>query len=94
MAGFAFLFFSMATTVLVFSATILVNIKLDNSKWTSSLTYCAAFFPVSIFAMMQFPLYVAMKRCVVTVFRKLKKIVPRFLLNLIERSKRNRLWDI
>jgi hypothetical protein len=94
MAGFAFLFLSMATTVLVFSATILVNIKLDNSKWTSSLTYCAAFFPVSIFAMMQFPLYVAMKGCVVTVFRKLKKIVPRFLLNLIKRSKRNRLWDI
>ncbi|CAL5183651.1 unnamed protein product [Lathyrus oleraceus] len=94
MAGFAFLFFSMATTMLVFSATILVNIKLDKSKWTSSLTYCAAFFPVSIFAMMQFPLYVAMKGCVATLLRRLKKLVPRFLLNLVKRSKRNRLWDI
>ncbi|XP_004486279.4 uncharacterized protein [Cicer arietinum] len=94
MAGFAFLFFSMATTMLVFSATILVNIKLDKNKWTTSLTYTAAFFPVSIFAMMQFPLYVAGKECVVTILRRLKKIVPRFFLNLIKRRKRNRLWDI
>ncbi|KAL5096951.1 hypothetical protein RYX36_001278 [Vicia faba] len=94
MAGFSFLFFSMATTMLVFSATILVNIKLDKSKWTSSLTYCAAFFPVSIFAMMQFPLYVAMKGCFAALLRRLKKLVPRFLLNLVKRSKRNKLWDI
>jgi len=56
MAGFALLFFSMATTILVFTTTILVNIKLEKSKWNS--TYSAAFFPVSIFAMMQFNLYV------------------------------------
>lgn len=74
MAGFAFLFFSMATTILVFTATILVNIKLDKSKWNSS--YSAAFFPVSIFAMMQFTLYVAMKGCLMALLRSLKKIVP------------------
>lgn len=94
MAGFALLFFSMATTMLVFSATILVNIKLEKNRWTSSLTYAAAFFPVSIFAMMQFPLYVAMKGCVISLLGKLKKIAPRFFLKLIKRSQRNRLWDI
>jgi len=56
MAGFALLFFSMATTILVFTTTILVNIKLDKSKWNSS--YSATFFLVSIFAMMQFNLYI------------------------------------
>ncbi|KAJ1402202.1 PGG domain [Sesbania bispinosa] len=93
MAGFALLFFSMATTMLSFSATVLINIKLEKNKWTSSVTYTAAFFPVSIFAMMQFPLYVAVKGCVRSLLRRLKKIIPRFFLNLIKRRKRNKLWD-
>ncbi|KAG4956050.1 hypothetical protein JHK85_042430 [Glycine max] len=92
--GFALLFFSMATTMLSFSATILINIKLEKNKWTSSLTYAAAFFPVCIFALVQFPLYVAMKGCVRSMLRNLKKIIPRFLLNLLKKSRRKKLWDI
>ncbi|KAK7245568.1 hypothetical protein RIF29_40415 [Crotalaria pallida] len=91
MAGFAFLFFSMATTMLSFSATVLINIKLEKNKWTSSLTYAAAFFPVSIFALMQFPLYVAMKGCIRSLLKILKKIIPRYFLHLFKRRKR--LWD-
>ncbi|KAK7302992.1 hypothetical protein RJT34_13891 [Clitoria ternatea] len=94
MAGFALLFFSMATTMLAFSATILINIKLEKNKWTSSLTYSAAFFPVCIFAMGQFPLYVATKGCVRSLLRRLKKIIPRFILNLFKMSRRKQLWDI
>ena len=93
-AGFALLFFSMATTMLSFSATILINIKLEKNKWTSSLTYAAAFFPVCIFALVQFPLYVAMKGCLRSLLRNLKKIIPRFLLNLVKKSRRKKLWDI
>ncbi|KAL9321065.1 hypothetical protein ACSQ67_012904 [Phaseolus vulgaris] len=92
MAGFALLFFSMATTMLAFSATILINIKLEGNKWTSSLTYCAAFFPVCIFALVQFPLFMAIKGCVRSLRRNLKKIIPRFLLKLVKRRKK--LWDV
>ncbi|KAK7306478.1 hypothetical protein VNO77_44421 [Canavalia gladiata] len=70
----------MATTMLAFSATIFINIELEKNKWTSSLTYGAAFFPVCIFAFGQFPLYVAIKGCVRSVLRRLKKLTPRFLL--------------
>ncbi|RDY12334.1 Ankyrin repeat-containing protein NPR4, partial [Mucuna pruriens] len=92
MAGFALLFFSMATTMLSFSATILININLEKNRWTSSLTYSAAFFPVCIFAIVQFPLFVAAKGCVQSIRRNLKKIIPRFLLKLVKRRKK--LWDI
>ncbi|KOM53643.1 hypothetical protein LR48_Vigan09g230200 [Vigna angularis] len=92
MAGFALLFFSMATTMLAFSATILINIKLDGNTWTSTLTYCAAFFPVCIFALVQFPLFMAIKGCTRSVIRNLKKIIPRFMLKLVKRRKK--LWDI
>ncbi|MED6134967.1 hypothetical protein PIB30_041939 [Stylosanthes scabra] len=94
MAGFALLFFSMATTMMSFSATVLINIKLEKNKWTSTLTYSAAFFPVSIFAMMQFPLYVAMKGCLRSTLKRLKKITPRYIRNLLKRSKRKKIWDI
>ncbi|XP_014518168.1 uncharacterized protein LOC106775540 [Vigna radiata var. radiata] len=92
MAGFALLFFSMATTMLSFSATILINIKLEGNTWTSTLTYCAAFFPVCIFALVQFPLFMAIKGCTRSVIKNLKKIIPRFLLKLVKRRKK--LWDI
>ncbi|KAK7306475.1 hypothetical protein VNO77_44418 [Canavalia gladiata] len=94
MAGFALLFFSMATTMLAFSATVLINIKLEKNKWTSSLTYSAAFFPVCIFALGQFPLYVAIKGCVRNVLRRTKKLIPRFLLKLVKRSRRKKLWEV
>ncbi|KAK7412490.1 hypothetical protein VNO78_03954 [Psophocarpus tetragonolobus] len=94
MTGFALLFFSMATTMLSFSATILINIKLESNKWTSSLTYAATFFPVCIFALVQFPLYIAMKGCVKSFVRNLKKIIPHFLLKLAKKGRRKKLWDI
>ncbi|KHN28645.1 Ankyrin repeat-containing protein [Glycine soja] len=36
---------------------------------------------VCIFALVEFPLYVAVKGCVRTILKTLKKIIPRFLLN-------------
>ena len=60
--GFALLFFSLVCTMLAFSATILLTIRLENKKWTSILFYGAGFLPVAIFAWMQFPLYKMVQR--------------------------------
>ncbi|XP_068322043.1 uncharacterized protein [Pyrus communis] len=56
MAGFIFLFISMATTMLAFAATILLLIRVEK-KWTKSLLYPIAFFPVPLFGLLQFPMY-------------------------------------
>ncbi|XP_028755252.1 uncharacterized protein LOC114714659 [Neltuma alba] len=55
--GFAFLFVSLTTTMLAFSATILITIRLQWKNWTSTLVYSAALFPVTVFALIEFPLY-------------------------------------
>ncbi|KAB2637559.1 ankyrin repeat-containing protein [Pyrus ussuriensis x Pyrus communis] len=56
MIGFVFLFVSMATTMLAFAATILLLIRIEK-KWTKSLLYPIAFFPVPLFGLLQFPMY-------------------------------------
>ena len=86
-AGFSFLFFSMATTMVSFGATILINIKLEKHRWTSTLTYFAAFFPVCIFAVMQYPLFLSMKGRVLKILKRLKKISPRFFQNILTKRK-------
>ncbi|XVE51046.1 hypothetical protein DITRI_Ditri02bG0007000 [Diplodiscus trichospermus] len=54
--GFTFLFFSLTTTMLSFTATVLLLVHL-RKKWTATLTYAAAFLPICVFALFQFPLY-------------------------------------
>ncbi|XP_039034503.1 protein ACCELERATED CELL DEATH 6-like isoform X1 [Hibiscus syriacus] len=54
--GFTFLFFSVTSTMLTFMATILLLVHLQK-KWTATLTYAAAFLPIGVFALFQFPLY-------------------------------------
>ncbi|KAG4196149.1 hypothetical protein ERO13_A06G151700v2 [Gossypium hirsutum] len=54
--GFIFLFFSVTSTMLTFTATILLLVHLQK-KWTATLTYAAAFLPICVFALFQFPLY-------------------------------------
>ncbi|MBA0870339.1 hypothetical protein Goshw_011122 [Gossypium schwendimanii] len=54
--GFTFLFFSVTSTMMTFTATILLLVHLEK-KWTATLTYAAAFLPICIFALFQFPLY-------------------------------------
>ena len=94
MAGFALLFFSLATTMLSLHVTVLINIKLEKNEWTSILAYSAALFPFSIFAVMQFPLYVAMKGCLRSILKGLKKITPRYFLEFLKRSKRKKMWEL
>ncbi|KAB2600882.1 ankyrin repeat-containing protein [Pyrus ussuriensis x Pyrus communis] len=56
MIGFALLFLSMAATMLAFAATILLLIHVEK-KWTKSILYPIAFFPVPLFGLLQFPMY-------------------------------------
>ncbi|KAJ1428704.1 PGG domain [Sesbania bispinosa] len=85
--GFSFLFFSLTTTMLSFSATVLLTIRLESNKWSSSLIYSAAFFPVSIFALLQFPFYMAIKGRLMQFLKKLKKLVPRRLMKSTNKKK-------
>ncbi|TQD78612.1 hypothetical protein C1H46_035850 [Malus baccata] len=56
MIGFILLFLSMATTMLAFAATVLLLIRVEK-KWTKSILYPIAFFPVPLFGLLQFPMY-------------------------------------
>ncbi|KAL5773230.1 hypothetical protein ACOSQ2_013154 [Xanthoceras sorbifolium] len=58
--GFALLFMSVATTMLAFTSTIFLIIRLDQRRrWTMTLICCAAFFPVSVLALTHYPLFVS-----------------------------------
>ncbi|XP_059437023.1 protein ACCELERATED CELL DEATH 6-like [Corylus avellana] len=83
MIGFSLLFFSVTATMLSFTATILLIIRLEKRRWTSSLIYTAAFLPVAVFALMQFPLYIAFTRGVHSLLKKILKRVP--ILKLLPR---------
>ncbi|XP_072088366.1 uncharacterized protein [Arachis hypogaea] len=72
--GFALLFFSLVCTMLAFSATVLLTIQLENTKWTSVLFYCAGFLPVAIFAWMQFPLYKTLQKLVRRLCNRVKQV--------------------
>ncbi|KAL1324438.1 hypothetical protein HN51_034598 [Arachis hypogaea] len=86
--GFALLFFSLVCTMLAFSATVLLTIRLDNKEWTSILFYCAGFLPVAIFAWMQFPLYKTLQKLVRRLCNGVKQLVPTTLINCFKRHKR------
>ncbi|KAB2007191.1 hypothetical protein ERO13_D10G010450v2 [Gossypium hirsutum] len=74
--GFTFLFFSVTSTMLTFTATILLLVHLEK-RWTATLTYAAAFLPICVFAMFQFPLYYQyIVAAVDSVFDFLRKNLP------------------
>ncbi|XP_031268530.1 uncharacterized protein LOC116127006 [Pistacia vera] len=72
--GFSLLFFALTTTMLAFAATLLLIVRLQKPRWTSSLIYTAAFFTVSIFALTQFPMYVAFKATFLKFYKWIKKV--------------------
>lgn len=53
MVGFTLLFFSVLTSMITFSASLLLIIRMEK-KWTAAL-YAAAIFPVIVLALMEFP---------------------------------------
>ncbi|RDX82504.1 hypothetical protein CR513_36700, partial [Mucuna pruriens] len=85
--GFGLLFFSLTAAMLSFSATVLLTVQLESNKWSSSLMYSAAFFPVSIFGLLQFPFYMAIKDRLMLVLKKLNKIILSRIIKSAEKSK-------
>ncbi|KAH7545262.1 hypothetical protein FEM48_Zijuj01G0075000 [Ziziphus jujuba var. spinosa] len=56
--SFTFLFISVAVTMLAFAATIMLTIRLKK-RWVTTLLYSLAFLPVTLSALLQYPLYLA-----------------------------------
>ncbi|PRQ28328.1 putative ankyrin repeat-containing domain, PGG domain-containing protein [Rosa chinensis] len=59
--GFTFLFISVAVTMLAFASTLMLTIPMKK-RVTKSFVYCVAFLPVTMFALLQFPLLLAFKK--------------------------------
>ena len=96
MIGFTLLFFSVTTTMLSFAATIFLLLHFQKKAWTKTLIYTAAFLPVSMFALMQFPLYAAFNELLHTLTKKIeKKVHPqKYLPSYLRTKKLNKLsWE-
>ncbi|KAJ9169177.1 hypothetical protein P3X46_020638 [Hevea brasiliensis] len=85
--GFTFLFISVAATMLAFAATIVLEIHLK-AQWSRSLIYTVAFLPVTAFAIMQFPLYLAFTGIIKSSLKALRKALPwSFILGMYRSTK-------
>jgi len=73
MIGFTLLFLSMTTTMLSFTATIFLINHFEKKALTVTLINIAVLLPVSMFAFMQFPLYVALPGNMHSLFKKIMK---------------------
>ncbi|KAM1959836.1 hypothetical protein ACFX15_005062 [Malus domestica] len=87
MTGFILLFLSMASTMLAFAATILLLIRVEK-KWTKSVLYPIAFFPVPLFGLLQFPMY----QSFIVMFRKIDDWIFSPLRCPLGFSKRRSIW--
>ncbi|XP_009357504.2 uncharacterized protein LOC103948226 [Pyrus x bretschneideri] len=87
MTGFVLLFLSMATTMLAFAATILLLIRVEK-KWTKSLLYPIAFFPVPLFGLLQFPMYHSFR----VMFQKIDAWVLNPFRCILSFSKNSSIW--
>jgi len=93
--GFASLFFSLVCTMLTFSATVLLTIRLENhQKWASVLFCCAVFFPVAIFWRIQFPLYKMVQRLAKRLFKTLRQAVPTTFVKYSRKRAQTRNYHI
>nr|POE63961.1 isoform 2 of ankyrin repeat-containing protein npr4 [Quercus suber] len=91
--GFTLLFFSVTTTMLSLAATIFLLLHFQKKAWTNTVIYTAAFLPVSMFALMQFPLYAAFSKTLHTLFKKImKKAVPQKFIPHYLRSKKRKIY--
>ncbi|QCD88758.1 hypothetical protein DEO72_LG3g3308 [Vigna unguiculata] len=93
--GFASLFFSLVCTMLTFSATVLLTIRLENhQKWASVLFCCAVFFPVAFFWRMQFPLYKMIRHLAKRLFKTLRQVVPTTFVKYSRKRAQTRNYNV
>ncbi|KAG5234705.1 ankyrin repeat-containing protein [Salix suchowensis] len=73
--GLFFLFFSVVTSMISFGATILILIQTER-KFTTLLLSIASFFPVFVFAIMQFPLFLSFFSSTLNISKIKSSLVP------------------
>ncbi|KAK4256157.1 hypothetical protein QN277_009061 [Acacia crassicarpa] len=88
--GFTLLFISLTTTLLAFGSTILLIIRVENKKWSSSLLYSATFLPVTLFGLTQFPIVIAIKYRMKRLRKTLEKIIPNDIISLSKKPTHKR----
>ncbi|KAL6269103.1 hypothetical protein ACE6H2_026014 [Prunus campanulata] len=71
--GFTLLFCSLITTMLTFTATILLLIH-PQKKWTTALIFVVSFLPVPVCGLMQLPLFKGFSQGLKYIFKKITKI--------------------
>ncbi|KAH7514929.1 hypothetical protein FEM48_Zijuj11G0142300 [Ziziphus jujuba var. spinosa] len=73
--AFTFLFLAVAVTMMAFSATVILIVHMKK-RWTTIIVYGVSFVPVTVFALLQFPLYVAFMGTVNHYLSIMKKALP------------------
>ncbi|XP_054792687.1 uncharacterized protein LOC129298317 isoform X1 [Prosopis cineraria] len=92
--GFTLLFISLTTTLLAFGSTILLTIRMENKRWSSSLIYSATFFPVTLFGLTQFPIIMAVKYRMKRLKKTIKKVIPNDVITTIStKPKKKRVYS-
>lgn len=80
--AFTFLFFSVAVTMLAFASTLMLTIPIQR-RLTTTCVYAVAFLPVTVFALLQKPMYVVISTTLEYSFRTIKVLVPPLPWNLL-----------
>ena len=87
--AFTFLFLAVAASMLTFSATMILIIHMKE-RWTTTLVYAVAFIPVTVFALLQFPLYSAFMGTMRYFLSVIQKALPwNFVRKLFGISEKN-----
>ncbi|XP_062017236.1 uncharacterized protein LOC133733613 [Rosa rugosa] len=81
--GFTSLFFSVAVTSLTFASTMMLTIPMKK-RLTTTLIYCVAVLPVTMSALLQHPLWEALKRTGKSSVKVVTRILPSVPWPLIE----------
>ncbi|KAH7514927.1 hypothetical protein FEM48_Zijuj11G0142100 [Ziziphus jujuba var. spinosa] len=80
--AFTFLFLAVAVTMMPFSATVILIIHMKK-QWTTTIVYGVAIVPVTMFALLQFPLYAPFIGTVKHTLSIMKKVFPWNFLRLL-----------
>ncbi|XP_044481006.1 uncharacterized protein LOC123207591 [Mangifera indica] len=92
--GFALLFISLTTIMVAFAATLVLIVRSKKPQLTTTIIYTAAIFPVSIFALMNFPLYAAFEKTLLKLYRGLSKIRCVTKLRPPKKPAASEIWSI
>ncbi|KAL5566098.1 hypothetical protein UlMin_029262 [Ulmus minor] len=79
--AFTFLFLSVALMMLAFSVTVLLLVHMKK-RWSMMVVYAVAFVPVTVFALLQFPLYASFVGTLRESLSMMRMVLPRLVKNV------------